>query len=379
MRNGTVIPIAMVAFLLTGCGGSTLAPSGSVHTSSAALVAATRTPAANPTPSALSSSAQPSGAQAVLPGEPWIVYQWMAGNGDGLYLVRPDGSGGHRILTGLEPQTYHPEWSPDGTQIAFARGQDHGEIWTASADGTDPKKLVGCDAAPCQWVDSVAWSPDGMKLAYVRFDDPVVSGKVGSRASIEVFDIATGKRRVVARPPADGAEHNEYILPRWSPDGTKIVFAMTHEPVPPTGPLLGSSIAVVKADGSEADSALNLTDPALFGGYPDWSPDGKRIVFNTYDQSYFEDTTNSANLYTIRPDGTGLTQVTHFGDKDARATQASWTPDGKHIIFCHITYDPNGQFGGWGLRHIAFIAPDGSNLTVMDGQYATHPRLRPVP
>ena len=373
----------LATVLLAGCAGSTAgqapAPSATVQPGATTSGPTSSPPSSAPPSIAPSPKATSPSVAAVLPGEPWVVYQWMAGDGDGLYLVRPDGSDGHRILVGLPPQAYHPEWSPDGKAIAFALGQDSGEIWTANADGTDAKKLAGCDKAPCQWVDSVAWSPDGTKLAYVRFDDPAVSGKVGSRASIEVFDIATGKRRIVARPPADGTEHNEYILPRWAPDGRQIVFAMTHEPVPATGPLLGSSIAVAKADGSEADSVRNLTDPALFGGYPDWSPDGKRIVFNTYDQGYFEQGTQPANLYTVRPDGTGLTQITHFGENDSRATQPTWTPDGKRIIFCHITYDPNGQFGSWGLRHIAFVNADGTGMTVLDGQYATHPRLRPAP
>jgi Tol biopolymer transport system component len=370
-RTLAIIAIGLVA----ACSGSS--PAVTLPSTTSSVTSGPTATIVVPLSYASSTPALPS--QAVRIGEPWIVYQWMAGDGDGLYLVRPDGSQGHRILGDLPPRTYHPAWSPDGGSIAFAFGQDHSEIWRASAEGTGAKKLVGCDGVPCQWVDSAAWSPDGTKLAYVRLDDPAVSGSVGSRASIEVFDIATGTRQVVARPPADGKEHREYILPRWSPDGRQIVFAMTHEPVPPTGPLLGSSIAVVKADGTQADAARNLTDPRLFGGYPDWSPDGQRILFNTHDQSYFEDTTLASNLYTIRPDGTDLTQLTHFGDKDARATQASWSPDGKQIVFCHITYDPTGEFGGWGLRHIAFIDPDGSNLTVLDGQYATHPRLRPVP
>jgi Tol biopolymer transport system component len=174
---------------------------------------------------------------------------------------------------------------------------------------------------------------------------------------------------------ADG-KYVEYVGPRWSPDGTEIVFAVHSYPTPPTDEnILSSSIAVVRADGSEVDAPHILTDPTLFGASPDWSPDGKRIVFNTYGIGSFQDTTKAQNLYTIRPDGTGLTQVTHFGENDTRAVEPTWTPDGLRIIFMHITRDPNNPLGE---RRIAFVDADGSNLSVLDWE-GWHPRLRPTP
>jgi Tol biopolymer transport system component len=151
-------------------------------------------------------------------------------------------------------------------------------------------------------------------------------------------------------------------------------------PMPPTENIVGSSIAVVKADGSEADMPRILTDPAMFGSYPDWSPDGQRIVFSTYPLGSFQDTTKATNLYTIRPDGTELTQVTHFGENDTRASQPTWTPDGKQIIFTHIARNPSNP---WGERQIALIDADGSNLTFLpvpdtvgENWYGTHARMR---
>jgi Tol biopolymer transport system component len=131
---------------------------------------------------------------------------------------------------------------------------------------------------------------------------------------------------------------------------------------------------VVTADGSEVAAPRILTDVSLWASYPDWSPDGQRIVFNTYPIGSFQDTTKAQNLYTIRPDGTRLTQVTHFGENDARAVEPTWTPDGKRIIFVHISHDTNDP---WGVRRIAFVDADGSNLGVLEW-FGTHPRLRPV-
>lgn len=372
------VSVVLAAFLLAGCAagpiGHTAAPSASVTVSAPSGETATqsaRAPATTePGPTAIT----------IQDDEPWILYQWFANDENALFLVRTDGRDGHEILTDVTQTIAHPDWSRDGKQIAFDLylDDDAVEIWTANADGTDPKRLLGCEGPPCRWTDRPAWSPDGTRLAYVRYDQAAGDGPETGRASIEVFDRTTGRRRIVARPPAISKEYSESISPRWSPDGEQIVFMVTHEPVPPTGPLLGSSIAVVKADGSEANAPRILTDRAMFGAYPDWSPDGKRIVFTTYDLGYFQETPGASNLYTIRPNGTGLTQITHFAAKDTRATQPTWTPDGKQIIFTSVAYDPAGM-NSWGPLQIGLIDADGSNLSVLDGQFADHPRLRPTP
>ncbi len=68
------------------------------------------------------------------------------------------------------------------------------------------------------------------------------------------------------------------------------------------------STAVSSTDGKR-DGVRRLTPWALeAGGRPDWSPDGKRILFHSYSNRLGG---VGVNLYTVRPDGTGLTQVTH--------------------------------------------------------------------
>ncbi len=339
------------------------------------------TPSATPTATSVATTAAPTPI-AVLDGEPWIVYEQgghtdSAGvDGTGISMVRPDGPEPHLLIT---TRAEHPDWSPDGKLIAVVAelANDVSEIWTVNADGTDAKTLIACVEAPCVGFAAPAWSRDGKQLAFMRYLQPAANGYEDDQIAIEVLDLATGTTRVVAMSPvvAD-SEYVEYISPRWSPDGIQIVFTVMRYPTPPTDEnILSSSIAVVKADGSEVDAPRILTDPALFGSYPDWSPDGVRIVFNTYPIGSFQDTTKAQNLYTIRPDGTEMTQITHFGEHDARAIEPTWTPDGRRIIFVHITPDANNP---WGARHIAFVDADGSNLNVLEW-FGTHPRLRPTP
>jgi Tol biopolymer transport system component len=261
------------------------------------------------------------------------------------------------------------------------------EIWILDADGTN-LTVAACDGAPCADVAGwPAWSPDGTKLAFSRAI-PRGPAEDYDRIAIEVVDLATSATTVVAAPPVASSEYVEYQNPRWSPDGAQLAFTVMRYPVPPTDENIRSSaIAIVEADGSGSDSPRIVTDPEMFGAYPDWSPDGQRIVFNTYPLGSFQETTKATNLYTVRPDGTDLTQVTQFGENDTRATESTWTPDGQHIIFTNIERNPANS---WGERLIALTDADGSNLTLIpipasqqdghgDAWYGTHARMRPTP
>ena len=65
------------------------------------------------------------------------------------------------------------------------------------------------------------------------------------------------------------------------------------------------------------------------GGRPDWSPDGRRILFHSYSNRLGG---VGADLYTVRPDGTGLTRLTHAQDS-VRVLDGSYSPDGASIVF----------------------------------------------
>ncbi len=97
------------------------------------------------------------------------------------------------------------------------------------------------------------------------------------------------------------------------------------------------------------------------------------IVFTTYDLGEFQGTDEPSNLYTIRPDGSGLTQLTAFGLGERRATQPTWTPDGERI-FTLVEHAPEFDRP----RRAAFIDPSGNGLTILEPS-ATHSRLRPDP
>ena len=116
-----------------------------------------------------------------------------------------------------------------------------------------------------------------------------------------------------------------------------------------------------------------LTDPTLYAAHPDWA--GDRIIFNTYDLGFFQDTTEAANLYSIAADGSDLRKLTPYGRNDTRATQPRVSPDGTTITYTQV----DGT--GWGTRQMAAVDIDGGHRRWLTPEpvFGTHPQLRPIP
>ncbi len=283
------------------------------------------------------------------------------------------------------PGAVHPAWSSDGSQIAFASGTEglppaarlpRPVIWFADADGTDAKAIVPCDGL-CQLVDMPAWAPDGTQVAFLaEYGEGGPSGYT-DRTAIEILDLVTGERRTVLESRPQGTNSPDFpYWPRWSPDGGSVVITINRADDAQAN-VTASAIAVIDADGQASQAPLVLTGWDMFAAYPDWHPRDDLIIFSTYDLGNFQGTPEASNLYTIRPDGSELAQLTAHGPGETRAAQPTWTPDGERIIFTQVGKE---AINGWDMpREAAFIDRDGSGRHVLVGGGATHPRLRPTP
>jgi Tol biopolymer transport system component len=226
---------------------------------------------------------------------------WIIGSdGSGAHELFPDGGSGQHVLG----------WSPDGTRLLYS---DDG-LYLADPSGSEPELLdTGC-VAPCAVDFDAAFSSDGTHLVFVRSTTDA-AGYVGPTA-ITTMDLANGRVTELSSTAPDGGS-----LPGWSPDGTQIAFfRYGDKDMGISGPIPAKKTAVfvVDADGQN----LHQVSPAtLAAQFPGWSPDGARIVFASPEA-------DRQDIYTVRPDGTDLRQLTTGG----ASYGATWTPDGR-ILF----------------------------------------------
>jgi Tol biopolymer transport system component len=293
--------------------------------------------------------------------EEWIAYQWVDGEGDGIFVVRPDGSGQHQLVADLPGSESHPDWSPDGQHLAFIHTATDGrsELWTVGVDGSGAERLLRCNR-PCNQIAYPDWSSDGNAIFFAE-DANSSATHPPTTFRVDRFDLATGRTSVVLERH-DGISAEQ---PRISPDDQQVVYARyrdSHD---------GTVSAIFVSD-LQGGPERQLTEWTLRAAYPDWSLHDL-IVFNTYDLGFFQDSTAPANLYVMAPDGSGLRQLTDYTDHDIRATQPRWAPDGSGVVYTQVVGE------GWGTRTAAFLSiHEGGAFWPSSSIDATHPTLRPV-
>jgi Tol biopolymer transport system component len=290
-------------------------------------------------------------------GTAWVAFQTSVRDGqfgdEGVFLVRPNGDNQHEVATAVVGEHIHPAWSADGRTLVLAAliGDQHQIVrFNPSADpaGADARQLTAC-ADSCLDDMDPALSPDGDKIAYLRIGGPLVSvGQVKMPATqkLQIATVtSTGLTHV--RTIFKTTTTTELNSPRWSPDGSHLAFWTDHVDAQ-TGHVDATTVFTTQADGGQL---VRLTPPSMLAGECDWSPDGTQLVLGTHPLAAFDFDAVISNLFTIRPDGTGLHALTHSTTSNDRATQAHFTPDGR-IIYTRVT--PSS-------RTLRVINADGSN------------------
>jgi Tol biopolymer transport system component len=280
---------------------------------------------------------------ATVPGDNGrIAFQADTGTGYQIYTLRPNGHD-LRQITHVSVNAQGPEWSPDGRLIAF----EHQSAMCASvaimnADGTDLIDILPPSSNLCEGAPS--FTPDGKRIVFEQFNLDTFED------AIWIMRLDGSDRRFITIGTGSGVTD-----PSVSPDGGTLSF------IDFNGLDFGQAIFTADIHGRNLFQVTPFTfDVALKA---DWAPNGRRFLFT--DNADLPPPA-SANIATIRPDGTGLRHLTHFQGGDVKAYNGSYSPDGRWIVF---RLEDHGSFGLFKMH------PDGSDARPILGFSSFKPRF----
>ena len=266
----------------------------------------------------------------------------------------------------------NPEISPNGSTIVYQRrGMDimndrkTSRLWLMDSNGANHTKLTNNDVNE----SSPQWSPDGTRIAFTCSTD--------TGSEIFVYWLKTGKTaRLTQLEKSPGALH-------WSPNGKQIAFTMTvpksavsmvKPPKKPEGAKWAKHPRVTnrlkyEADGSgyikpgfrhlfiiaaEGGTARQISKGDFNFGAPQWSKDGKAIYFSGKLNENWEYETRNSEIYSLTISDGKTTPLTTRKGPDYSVVIS---PNGKQIAY--LGYDDKVQT--YQVNKIYLMNVDGSN------------------
>jgi len=196
--------------------------------------------------------------------------------------------------------------------VGIARNQG-GEICVA--DGGYGAKVV---TSTGQRANAPTWSPDGTRIAFAVGTGPIIVGAgtsdAGSALEPGIYVLTPNDMVAVSKGEGDD-------FPAWSPDGTQLAITSNR------------GIAVMNADGSER---RQLTSGRWVDLGPQWSPDGSLIAFSRYPLS----SPPHREVWVMKADGTDARMLVRFeggfNPNVAYDTTPAWSPDGTQLAVAGV-------------------------------------------
>lgn len=187
-------------------------------------------------------------------------------------------------------------------QIAFASTRSGAvEIWLMNNDGTGLKQITSIPEGACQ----PRWSPDGSKIVFIS---PCMRHQ-NSYPGANLFIINADSTGLVPLPSAPGGDYD----PSWSKDGRRIAFTSLRN---------GGVPGIYIIDLVDYSIVSLVEDETRAISQPAWSPDGKEIAF-----------VNSDNRIWVMDDKGENRRNLTVGGGDYLINGPAWSPDGSVVIY----------------------------------------------
>jgi len=250
-----------------------------------------------------------------------IVFKADYEGQDDIYIMSPDGSEIVNLTNSASFDEGYPKISPDFQKIIFVRWVNGMKrLHIMNIDGSN---LHDLNILPGYWVADGDWSPDGQKI--------VLTARYDNDNDLFIHNLNTNQTTQLTFNSV-----NDWF-PTWSPIGDWIAYQSNETGV--------YKIYLIHPDGT--GKHLVTVNSGLEEKYPDFSPEGNRLVF------YARDFDPAWDLFVVNIDGTNLIRLTNT--PGVNEYKCCWSADGQKIIFTR-----NDGTMGDGLY---LINPDGSGLT----------------
>ena len=289
-------------------------------------------------------------------GEPWlrqglaaqesrIAFSSLAFDNFEIYVMDADG-GNRENLSNHPVDDRDPDWSPDGTKIAFVSNRNDGvyQVYVMDADGSNQIRLTD---GP-QRKQGPDWSPDGQQIAFTVHLD------LHRHVDLEEGDLFPHIAIMDSNGNNRERFENDALGPSWSPDGGQIAFVSGRDG--------GAEIYVIGTDGQGLE---RVTHGLLGGQSPSFSPDGGRIAYHSWNEEFHQ-------IYVVGADGKNRMRLTH--NEEEHHVDPTWSPDGGTIAYAVANDKPFEST-------IHLMTADGKHLKQLSGDHDgidDHPDFSPV-
>ncbi len=263
----------------------------------------------------------------------------VAGACDGSRVAQGVGTGLRADGQSINNTCEKPDWSPDGTRIAFSHlemahpsdpdADSELKLYVVGADGGGMTVLAGEvrageDVQLGDRVDPIfpKWSPDGSQVIFQALtfwteDNPDTDAEEDWTLALHIVDVDSREVRPLLKESMHG------IGGSWSPDGSRIVFAKVLRTGPHKDQLDLWEIDVVT--GVERQLTSDTQDEFR----PVYSPDGSKILFGSVPEGVGPaDPASRDSIWIMSADGSDKRL---FVDTDEEQRDPEWSPDGRLV------------------------------------------------
>lgn len=251
-----------------------------------------------------------------------LFYSSRTGNHE-IYTMNDDGS--HiQQLTDNPLADKRPRWAPDGKKIVFQRGLVPKDPLAVTQSNilvmdADGRNEYQLTDSP-ETDERPSWHPNGTRIAFSFY---LWTGR-GKRTptNIALINLQTGKVKQLTQNPRLGISDN----PDWSPNGRQIVFEHSDE--------FGRNIWTMTADGKHAKRRSPPSEDILLIRYvPRWSPDGVHILYPEAEYRRLPGKLELAGMRLIVQNVLTGSREIHDLPKGFLVSTVCWMADGREVLF----------------------------------------------